>query len=364
VRFRSVADISSASACGTRAEEFHGKLVDFLIGYASTPGVSAADRDKAIAAAETTLVSAVGNWRAKQRLADYYFLRGDTQKAHQWYATSARVIDIPGFDATTPEDKKILMARLAASQALITGDQPATGIRDKRIALVVGNGAYRYASPLENPVNDARGMRDVLTKLGFNVVYGEDLEQKALRRKVGQFAAIAKGADVAIVYFAGHGATFGDTPYVVPVDAEFASLDQMPYELVPVETLIGELRQVKGVRIAILDACRDNEAELELKRKAANRGHVTRGLELTKNSDGLILAYATQHLSTAADSVGSDHSPFTAALLRNIATPGVDVKEMFFKVARDVLAATDGRQRPEISVSFYDQYTLAPATGR
>jgi uncharacterized caspase-like protein len=93
---------------------------------------------------------------------------------------------------------------------------------------VVGNGAYSYADRLANPVNDARGMRAALAKLGFDVIYGEDLDQKTLRRAIGQFADRVEGADVAMVYFAGHGATFGDIPYVAPVDAEFSSLGQVP----------------------------------------------------------------------------------------------------------------------------------------
>jgi formylglycine-generating enzyme required for sulfatase activity len=246
---------------------------------------------------------------------------------------------------------------------------------EKRVALVVGNGAYRHADKLANPVNDAQGMRDVLKKLGFDVVYGEDLDLKGLQRAIGQFAGAVKGADVAMVYFAGHGATFGDTPYVVPIDAEFANLDQVRYELVEVERLIGELREATGVRIAILDACRDNAAERELKRQAtaARGGEVTRGLGPMKNPSGLIIAYATQYMSTAADgaaaagglfnwsSSSAQHSPFTAALLNNIAAPGLDVKDMFYKVGRDVLAATGGKQRPEISISMYEQYALAPA---
>jgi uncharacterized caspase-like protein len=188
-------------------------------------------------------------------------------------------------------------------------------LADKRVALVVGNGAYRHADPLANPVNDARGVRAALTKLGFEVIFGEDLDQNALRRAIGQFAGIVDEADVAIVYFSGHGVTFGTTPYVVPVDAEFSSLRETPYEVVPVETLINELRHAKGVRIAIIDACRDNAAERELKRRAAVRGgEVTRGLGPMKNPDGLIVAYATQCLSTAADRIGSGNSPFTTAL--------------------------------------------------
>jgi formylglycine-generating enzyme required for sulfatase activity len=236
----------------------------------------------------------------------------------------------------------------------------APALAEKRVALVVGNGAYRHADRLDNPVNDARAMRDALKvpALGFDVVYGEDLDHAGMRRRIGEFAGLAGGADVAIVYFAGHGATFGDTPYVVPVDAEFSKLDQMAYELIAVETLIGELRRATGVRIAILDACRDNGAERRLKQA---RGEATRGLGPVKNPDGLIMAYATQHLSTAADSGGGGHSPFTAALLQNIATPGLDVKDVFFNIGRDVVKATDGRQRPEISVSIFERYALVPA---
>jgi hypothetical protein len=232
---------------------------------------------------------------------------------------------------------------------------------EKRVALVVGNGAYRHADRLTNPVNDARSVRDILKspQLGFEVVYGENLDQKGLRQAIGQFASAVNGADVALVYFAGHGATFGDTPYVAPVDAEYANLEQVPYELIPLETLIGELRRAKGVRIAILDACRDNGAERELKRTRGS-GEV-RGLAPPKNPEGLILAYATQYLATAADNAGNGNSPFTAALLNNMATPGLDVKDMFFKVGRDVVAATGGQQRPEISISFYEQYALVPA---
>ncbi len=254
----------------------------------------------------------------------------------------------------------------------------APGYAEKRVALVVGNAAYRHADTLMNPVNDARGVRDALRQLGFDVTYGEDLDLKGLLQAVGQFAGTVNGAAVAIVYFAGHGATFGDTPYVVPVDAKFSSLEQVPYELVPVETLIGELRRAQGVRVAILDACRDNAAERDLKRQAAaamRGGDKTRGLGPIKSPSGLIIAYATQYLSTAADNVegagagglfshgnsSARHSPFTAALLNNIATPGLDITDMLRRVGRDVDAATSGRQRPELSISIYDQYVLVPA---
>jgi hypothetical protein len=237
----------------------------------------------------------------------------------------------------------------------------APGHAERRVALVIGNGDYQRADKLANPVTDARRMRDTLTRLEFDVVYGENLGKQALERTIGRFAERVQDGDVAMVFFAGHGATFGDTPYVVPVDAEFASLARVPYELVPVETLIGEVRRARGLRIAVIDACRDNAAERELKRVATRGGEVTRGLARVRNPEGLILAYATQYMATAQDGDPDGDSPFTAALLNHIATPGLDVKDLFFRVGREVIAATKGTQRPEISVSFYDSYALVPA---
>jgi uncharacterized caspase-like protein len=234
------------------------------------------------------------------------------------------------------------------------------GYAEKRVALVVGNGDYQHADKLANPVTDARRLRDALAKLKFEIVYGEDLGKQALEQTIRRFADAAQDADVAFAFFAGHGATFGETPYLVPVDARFASLGEMPNELVQLETLVGELRRTKGLRIAILDACRDNSAERELKLRAMRGAQITRGLGRVKNPEGLILAYATQYLSTAADGDPSGDSPFTAALLKHIATPGLDVKDLFVKVGSEVIASTKGVQRPEISVSFYDSYALVP----
>src|SRR5262249_24539990 len=156
---------------------------------------------------------------------------------------------------------------------------------------------------LTNPVTDSRNLRDALKKIGFrdsDIVYGENLNKRDLERAIGRFAVLAHDADVAIAYYAGHGATFGDTPYLVPVDARFDSIDQMPYELSPLEAMVSELRKAKGVRIAIVDACRDNSVERDLKRQDARGGEITLGLARLRNPEGLIVAYATQYLSTAA----------------------------------------------------------------
>ena len=94
----------------------------------------------------------------------------------------------------------------------------------RRVALVIGNSAYKHATKLDNTINDARTMRDTLTKLGFEVIYGENLDRRSMGRNIGEFGAIVRDADAAIVYFAGHGSTFADVPYVVPVDARYERL--------------------------------------------------------------------------------------------------------------------------------------------
>ena len=113
------------------------------------------------------------------------------------------------------------VAALVAWAALATLVGVDAGHAEKRVALVIGNGDYQHADKLANPVTDARRMRDALGNLGFKIVFGEDVGKQALENAIGDFAVAAQDADVALVYFAGHGATFGDIPYVVPVDAQF-----------------------------------------------------------------------------------------------------------------------------------------------
>jgi hypothetical protein len=232
---------------------------------------------------------------------------------------------------------------------------------EKRVALVIGNGGYEHADRLDNPVFDARRMRDTLKTIGFedtDIVYGENLNKRDLERAIGRFATVARDSDVAIVYYAGHGSTFADIPYLVPIDAQFSNLDEMAYELVPLDSMVGELRRAKGIRIAIVDACRDNTAEQRLKKTSMRGGEISRGLAPPRNPDGLVVAYATQYLSTAADGPPGTNSPFTRVLVQHLPTPGLDVKDLFFEVGRQVVEETHGAQRPEIKISLFDRYSL------
>jgi Caspase domain len=251
-----------------------------------------------------------------------------------------------------------LLVLSAVSMALCLSLWIGPSRADQRVALVIGNNHYRHMTELYNPVTDARNMRDALKKLGFNVIFGEDLNKEEFERNMAHFAGIASNADVALIYYAGHGATFDDTPYAVPTDANLSALEAIPQELVPLESMIGELQHARGLRVAIIDACRGNEQERILKQILSPGGEVTHGLAPVKKTDGVIIAYASQYLTVAEDNSPGDDSPYTTALLHNISIPGIDVKDMFFRVAKEVVSSTNGKQRPELSISFYDNYAL------
>lgn len=233
---------------------------------------------------------------------------------------------------------------------------------EQRLALVVGNSAYLHTSPLKNPRNDAADVAAALKRLGFEVVEGYDLDKRAMDQLFLQFARRAGEADTALVYFAGHGATFGNVPYLVPIDAKFEDEASIPYELARLDDVLSELRRAKGVRIAIVDACRDSEAEQALKRRIARtRGtSQTRGLTLPNERTGLLIAYATQPSTVALDTAGGRNSPFTEALLKHIEQPGVDVRLMFTRVKSDVYEKTRQGQLPELSDSLIGEFQLKP----
>jgi PQQ-dependent catabolism-associated CXXCW motif protein len=238
-------------------------------------------------------------------------------------------------------------------------------LADKRVALVIGIDHYAKgngpvsAPDLANPVNDARSLRDSLEKLGFTVVYGEDVKKDEFEADLDTFEDQARDADLALVYFSGHGSTFENQPYLVPADATFDELRRAERSVIPVEDVLSRLREAKGVRIALFDACRDNAAEQALKQSTAKTRAVgqERGLARIQSAEGLIVMYAAQHLQTAKDGTG-DHSPFASALLTQLPVPNVDITETLNNVARSVISATNGTQKPELVIDLFDKFTL------
>ena len=220
------------------------------------------------------------------------------------------------------------------------------GNAEKRIALVIGNSAYRDVAGLPNPANDAAAIAEMFKAAGFDFVdIRENTTLVELRRAVGDFAGIARGADVAVVYFAGHGMEVDGTNYVVPIDAKLKRDFDVEDETLAIDRVLKALEPARRLRLVILDACRDNPFAARMQRTVASRS-TGRGLaRIEPTVSDTLIAYAAKAGTTADDGIGA-HSPFAEALLRHLTTPGLDLRIAFGRVRDDVLKSTGNRQEP------------------
>jgi len=232
-----------------------------------------------------------------------------------------------------------------------------------RVALVIGNSSYRSAPELSNPKNDAEDVGESLRRLGFETIVATDLDHSGMNEALDRFSRHVPGAEIALVYYSGHGMQFAGKNYLLPIEARLAGADDVnKFRLVPLDDIFDVLEPAQR-RVVILDACRNNPLEDDLKRRLASvRGgsrdaYQTRGLGRVPASNGLIVVYATQANDVAADGSGRN-SPFTSAFLRHVATPNLDVRQMLFRVQDDVNLMTSGHQRPELSVSPIGEFKL------
>jgi len=231
---------------------------------------------------------------------------------------------------------------------------------EQRVALVIGNGAYWSAPELRNSRNDADDISAQLKQLGFAVIDGRDLDRSSMQAALSRFAQRLKGADAGLVYYSGHGLQMNGQNFLVPVDLKYDNGTFTPFELVKVDDVIDALGYTDGVRLLVLDACRDNPFAKTLAQNKATRGAgTTRGLAKIERSQGMLIAYSTQANDVAADGVGRN-SPFTAALVRELQVPGLEVATVFRRVAVNVNRETAGAQTPELSVSLLGDFYLNP----
>ena len=215
----------------------------------------------------------------------------------------------------------------------------------RRVALVVGNGAYEHARELRNPGNDATDMAAALKALDFEVVQGMDVGRDGFFDKLDEFTEAAAGADVALFFYAGHGLQVDGRNYLAPVDARLEKELDLQREAIDLATILGEMRS--PTNLVFLDACRNNPLAENLARSMGRSRSVgaTRGLARVGDRSGTLIAYATAANAVADDGEG-ENSPFTAALLEHIRTPGLSIFQMVNQVALSVSASTGGRQEP------------------
>jgi hypothetical protein len=237
------------------------------------------------------------------------------------------------------------------------------------VALVVGNSTYSKVPRLPNPANDAGAIAALLRNAGFDVVQTKtNLDLASLRRALRDFADAVRDADVAVVFYAGHGIEVNGTNYLIPVDAVLERDIDVEDETVSLDRVSQIIEAAKRLRVVILDACRDNPFASGMKRTVANRS-IGRGLgRVDVLTADTLVAFAARAGSTASDGSGPN-SPYTTALLQHLVTPGLDVRLALGRVRDQVLSSTGGRQEPFVygslggaEISLVPGATASPAS--
>ncbi|CCD93611.1 conserved exported hypothetical protein [Bradyrhizobium sp. ORS 375] len=248
-------------------------------------------------------------------------------------------------------------APASASPAAATG---------QRMALVIGNGAYTHVQALPNPPRDARAIAKSLREIGFTVVEGIDLDRATMQAKTREFLREATRAQVAVVFYAGHGVQIDGRNYLVPTDIALSGGSDVVSAMVDMDQILAGLDDQVRTNILILDACRNNPfAPPEGTGQAPSRSLSATGLAApaslgngATSGAGTLIAFATAPGKVALDGDG-ENSPFSAALSRHIGTPGLEVQQMLTRVRAEVVAGTKNRQVPWSNSSLLGEVYLA-----
>jgi len=261
---------------------------------------------------------------------------------------------------------RFLIAALSIVTFLVSGS---AAFADKRVAFVVGNAAYKSVAPLPNPAVDAKSMARVLRNVGFDVVEGVNLSRDAMTAKLLEFGKKAEGADVAVFFYAGHGIAIDGTNYLLPVDADLKSeMDVKLGAAINVDLTLEQTMSEAKVKLVFLDACRDNPFAAKIRSARTTRSvNVATGLAEMKSGEGTLIAFATGPGQTALDGKEGTNSPFTRALIANVARPGVEIQQAMTKVRAQVNEETSKSQLPwghtNLIGSVYLNPVGAPAEG-
>jgi uncharacterized caspase-like protein len=243
---------------------------------------------------------------------------------------------------TVPEPKRAPNIAIAPSNSF--PPSPANA-NSRRIALVIGNSAYKSVAALANPYRDAEAIAAALRRIGFQEVTLENnLGRDKFTDILRNFARQAEAADWAVVYYAGHGIEMGGINYLIPIDAKLEVDRDVEFEAIPLDRVMAGVDGAKKLRLIILDACRNNPFLGQMRRTIATRS-IGRGLARVEPEAGSLVVYSAKHGEIGLDGDGIN-SPFASALIKNLATPGLEVRRLFDVVRDDVMASTNGRQQP------------------
>lgn len=229
-------------------------------------------------------------------------------------------------------------AQQEPNRQLVQPGSPSTNT-SKRIALVIGNGAYTSAPPLKNPPNDARDMAATLRALGFDVTHGINVNQRDMKRLIREFGQKLKTGGSGLFYYAGHGVQSKGRNYLVPVDAEIQSEAEVEDSSVDASLVLNYMDDAQnGLNIVILDACRNNPFARSFRSASS-------GLAQVDAPTGTLIAYATAPGRVASDGTGQN-GLYTSELLKQMRVPGLSVIEMFMRVRAEVMKQTGSKQVP------------------
>ena len=248
---------------------------------------------------------------------------------------------------------RVALVLLALVAVLMTSVLAVPASAGQRVALVIGNASYAHAPSLANPLNDATDIGAALERLDFAVTRLPNASRAELWDGLQKFSLAASASEMAVVFYAGHGIEVDKRNFLIPVDARLLSDADVEFEAVPLDLLSRSVERAKGLRLIILDACRDNPFAVQMQRSGATRS-IGRGLGGVEPSGETLVAYAAKEGTVAADGDGRN-SPYTTALLAHLEKPGLELGLMFRKVRDAVLAATGGRQEPFVYGSLSSQ---------
>ncbi|MGI9449146.1 MAG: caspase family protein, partial [Geminicoccaceae bacterium] len=235
---------------------------------------------------------------------------------------------------------------------------PAYGaIQENRIALVIGNSKYDSVLDLDNPANDARAIAALLRELGFEVAEYIDRSEEELEQALRTFSLAKFHADVALFYYAGHAIQYEGENYIVPTDASLETVSDIDRQLIRLGTILQEVQTRADMSLIFLDACRNNPFT---DMSGVTRAAPMKGLSALRAERNSFVAFATEPGKVAYDSVGGRHSPFTAALLRHVDSPGLEINHVMNRVRDDVLRLTEGLQVPWDQSSLLKEFYFKP----
>jgi hypothetical protein len=253
------------------------------------------------------------------------------------------------------------MLRHTLCVAFIAASFACTGaaMAESRLALVIGQSAYRSVPPLPNPMNDAKAVSEALTESGFEVSTASDLSQSQMREAISKFAGRveSKGPEsIALVFYAGHGVQIDGENYLVPIDVEPKREADIPILAVRLNDVLNALTSIPNrMRIVLLDACRNNP--FPVVSKTAGQGLAI--VDSKIGTPGTFVSFSTSPGAEADDGDGT-HSPYTTALLPALKEKGVSIEEAFKHVRVAVNKATAGRQTPWDSSSLTEDFEFVP----